>query len=105
MIRGTTPTHIFQIPFDTGLLKKIRIFYAQNSNVVVEKSTCDCVLEGDKIIVTLTEEETLRFSHKILVKVQLKVLTTEGVVMATDIDRVDVGEILSEEVLSNADES
>lgn len=99
MIRGTTPTHIFQIPFDTGLLKEIRVSYAQGNKVIAEKKTEDCILDGDTISVTLTQEDTLKFKHMKIVEIQLKVLTEDGCVMATPIIRKDVSEVLNEEVL------
>lgn len=99
MIRGTTPTHIFKIPFDTANLKEVRIFYAQNKKVIVEKTTENCVMEENKITVKLTQEETLRFSHMKNTEIQLKVMTTDGTVMATHPLQVHVCEILKDEVL------
>lgn len=99
MIRGTTPTHIFKIPFDTGQLKEIRISYAQDDKVIVEKNTSDCILKGDEITVTLSQEDTLKFSHRKVVEVQLKVLTIDGGVLANNVIRVSAEEVLNEEVL------
>lgn len=99
MIRGTTPTHIFRIPFDTGQLKEIRISYAQDDKVLVEKTTSDCSLSDDKITATLSQEDTLKFSHRKAVEVQLKVLTTDGCVLANNVIRVSAEEVLNDEVL------
>ena len=100
MICGTTPTHIFKIPFDTSQLKEIRISYAQDDAVIVEKTTSDCVLEGDKITVTLSQADTLKFSHQMPVEIQLKVLTVDGCVLANDAIRVRAKEVLNKEVLT-----
>lgn len=99
MIRGTTPTHTFQIPFNTNLLKEIRISYAQRDAVVVEKSTEDCKLDGMNITVKLTQEETLRFSENVMAALQLRVLLNDGNVLATPVLRLDVGELLQDEVI------
>ena len=99
MIRGTTPSHIFQLPFNTDTLKEIRISYAQDDIVIVEKTTEDCTLEADTITVKLTQEETLKFIHGKTAKIQLKVKLLDGNTLATYPLRVDVGEILNEEVL------
>lgn len=99
MIRGTTPTHIFELPFETGLLKDFRISYAQDNKILVEKSTKDCSLDGKKITVTLSQEDTLKFSHLKFVEVQLKVLTNDGAVLATPVQMVSIGAILNDEVL------
>lgn len=101
MIRGTTPTHVFALPFKTSLLKEIRITYAQAGSTIVEKTTEDCTLGEDTITVTLTQKDTLKFSScgTGSVSVQLKVLTTAGDVLATSVKRVMVEEILNTEVL------
>ena len=99
MIRGTTPTHTFQIPFNTNLVKEIRISYAQRDAVVVEKSTEDCKLDGMNITVKLTQEETLRFSENVMAALQLRVLLNDGNVLATPVMRLDVGELLQDEVI------
>ena len=99
MIRGTTPTHTFQIPFNTNLVKEIRISYAQKDVVVVEKSTEDCKLDGMNITVKLTQEETLRFSENVMAALQLRVLLNDGNVLATPVMRLDVGELLQDEVI------
>ncbi len=99
MIRGTTPTHTFQIPFNTNLLKEIRISYAQKDVVVVEKTTEDCKLDGMNITVKLTQEETLRFSENVMAALQLRVLLNDGNVLATPVMRLDVGELLQDEVI------
>ena len=49
MIRGTTPTHIFEIPFDSSYLKRILITYFQDKHIVLEKTEEDCVLEAKSI--------------------------------------------------------
>ena len=99
MIRGTTPTHTFQIPFNTNLVKEIRVSYAQKDVVVVEKSTEDCKLDGMNITVKLTQEETLRFSENVMAALQLRVLLNDGNVLATPVMRLDVGELLQDEVI------
>lgn len=99
MIRGTTPTHVFDIPFDTALVKEARITYAQDDQVLVDKKTEDCTMSGNSITVTLTQEDTLKFDHNKIAEVQLKVLTN-GCVMAMPVQRLSVDKILNTEVLS-----
>lgn len=99
MIRGTTPTHIFEIPFDSSYLKRILITYFQDKHIVLEKTEQDCVLEAKSISTTLTQEDTLKFSHKKPVEIQIRVLTNDDTALATAIQEVDVGRVLNEEVL------
>lgn len=98
MIRGTTPTHIFELPFQAKILDEVKVSYAQAKEVVVEKDTEDCTLEENTITVKLTQEETLRFSPIGNVDVQLKVKTSDSTVLATRAMRVNIEDILNEEV-------
>lgn len=101
MICGTTPTHVFTIPFSTTELKEVRVTYSQHANTVaVQKETSDCTMDGNTISVTLTQEDTLKFNDMLPVKIQLKVLTTGGCVLAAPVIRKNVMETLCKEVLA-----
>lgn len=100
MIRGTTPTHTFTLPFDVSLVKEIRILYAQQEKVLFTKETADCAMEGNTVTVALTQEDTFKFDCKNHVQIQLRVLTTDGQVMSTPIKHVDVGTCLDSEVIA-----
>lgn len=100
MIRGTTPTHKFNISFDTSRIKDIRITYAQDGEAVVEKHMTDCDLDGNVITTSLTQEETLKFHAKRPVELQIKVLTSEDNVLATRVYTISVDRVLNEEVLT-----
>lgn len=99
MIRGTTPTHIFKLPFATDVLEEIMILYVQNGEEILQKNIADVTLGTDTISLTLTQEETFLFDHKKNVQIQLRVKTTAGNVLASSIMVVRVEECLSEEVL------
>lgn len=99
MIRGTTPTHTFNIPFDTSLVDEVKIVYAQDEVVILEKTTSDCSLDDTKICVTLTQEDTFKFDCKKVVEIQLRVLTTGGEVLASVPEKVGVSKCLDNEVL------
>ena len=99
MIRGTTPTHVFQLPIDTGTLKEVRITYKQYSKVVLEKTEADVTMEGRTISFVLTQEESMRFESGVTVKLQVKVLTVNGTVLASPIREFTVEDILNSEVL------
>lgn len=99
MIRGTTPTHIFNLPIDTSIIKEVRITYVQYSKIIVEKTERDVAMSDQTIRFKLTQEETLRFAKSTPVRVQLKVLTTDNTVLASPIRDIPVDDILNEEVL------
>lgn len=102
MFRATTPTHTFTLPIDTSRLSKILITYAQNENIVLEKTEADCTLDGSNVILTLTQEETLLFTTEedARVLIQIRVLTTDGKVHASEIEKEFARNCLNEEVLA-----
>ncbi len=65
MIRGTTPTHTFTLPFEPPEGAEYRIVYAQGEdhkeNTILEITTERTKVNGRAISVKLTQEETLRF--------------------------------------------
>ena len=99
MIRGTTPTHIFNLPFDTALIADLRIIYAQSDKEVLVKKLEDCTLEGNSVNVILKEYETLLFSCSKDVQIQVRVLTHNGETLTSAIKIINVEKCLNNEVL------
>jgi len=100
MYRGTTPTHMFTLPFETDLLKTIQITYRQFDRIILQKEKKDCTLTEKAIKLELTQQESLLFQAEQPVAVQLRVVTDKGKVMASDIACVPVKACLDEEVLA-----
>lgn len=100
MIRGTTPIHTFTLPLETSLIKDLRVIYAQNDVVIVTKMMEDCLLEGSTITLELSQEDSLSFSDRVPVQIQLRVLTTSGHSLTSYIQTVPVEKCLSDEVLT-----
>ena len=99
MYRATTPTHIFTLPFDTSLLKRVQITYRQFGRNILQKNLEDCTLTKNAIKLELTQEETLLFAPTAEVLIQLRVVTNDGKVMASKIESKWAKECLDEEVL------
>ena len=99
MFRATTPTHIFTLPFDTSLLKRVQITYRQFGRNILQKNLEDCTLTKNAIKLELTQEETLLFAPTAEVLIQLRVVTNEGKVLASQIEKKWAKECLDEEVL------
>lgn len=100
MIRGTTPTHTFNIPYNTSDIDVVRIIYAQRDKEIFVKTTEDCELVGKSIAVQLTQEDTYKFDYNYPVQIQLRVKLKEtGVVVSTRVMRVTAGKCLDDEVL------
>lgn len=99
MIRGATPTHIFKLPFEVEYIKCARIVYSQNDEVILEKETSDCMMQGNRISVCLTQEETLLFNCSYLTQVQLRILTIDDISLPSRIFWIDTKKCLKSEVL------
>lgn len=104
MIRGTTPTHkfVFSDDFDLTKVKVIVITYVQNNLTVLEKTKEDLTFDKSDpsvAMVTLTQEETLKFDPYKTVKIQLRAVTDDGTALATDIFERPCDDVLNEEVL------
>lgn len=99
MIRGTTPTHIFNIPLDASLIKDVKITYVQGGEIVLERRAKDCEINGSTVTVQLTQEETFKFNCNKKVYFQVRVLTTGGEVVASRVISADVDMCLDNEVL------
>ena len=102
MIKGTTPTIHYNLPFDTSVIKTAEIvveYVDANKSVKIIQAIDDCVL-GDKCISTaLTQDETLKIPAPSIVNVQLRVLTTDEIVLATEVEKVTVKRLLKEDVI------
>ena len=65
MRQGTTPENSFTLPFQLPDGTEYRVVYAQgeeyNETILFEKTTQDCIIEGNKVKVRLTAEETMLF--------------------------------------------
>lgn len=97
LYQGSTPHHEFGIPFPKDAVSDVLITYAQEGEIIVEK-TGENVTVGDYSVSTdLTQEETLMFSVQ-PVSIQLKIKTTEGRVIPSDILPVPVMLVLNKEV-------
>lgn len=95
MIRGTTPTLEFTLPFDTALLSEAYVTFAQQDKVVLEKSLSDCVTDGNKMTVKLTQADTLKLQVG-FVDIQIRAKMTGGDALASGIITVSAQKILKD---------
>ena len=85
MIRGTTPTHSFYIPFSVDEIEDINVIYGQNDTMLFKKAKEDCLITNNKVVVSLTADETLLFDERKTGQAQIEVVTTEGKTQTSDI--------------------
>lgn len=106
IIRGTTPTLYFTLPFDTELLEELYVTIVQNEEVIIDKPMDECECNGAEVIVKLTQEETLKLESACCVgemhptaEIQIRVKTKEGEALASDIKRERIYRILKDGVI------
>lgn len=104
MDRATTPTHTFKLPVDTATCDIIRVVYKQGSTKLIkEKTPSDLpdgmTLNGYNVVIKLTQEETLMFDSKNMVRVQVRVKKTTGEVFDSQKWAIQVDDGLDEEIL------
>ena len=96
MIRGTTPTLKFNLPFNADFISVCYITLSQSGRTVIEKTIDDCTLAGNIIECKLTQKETLYLSDTKDVEIQLRCKTAEGEPLASKIFKCSVERILKE---------
>lgn len=99
MIRGTTPTLEFTIPFDAGQLAEAYVTLSQNGEIVIDKALHDCQCGGNKLSVKLTQEETLKLQCECITEIQIRARTLEGEAIASNIIREQTERILKDGVI------
>ena len=98
MYRATTPKHTFLLPFDTRLIDALVLTYSQKGVVIIEKYLDDVTLDDKKVIVTLTQEETMLFNKDNKARIQMRVKSGSSVI-ASQILEIDVNKVLNDEVI------
>ena len=96
MIRGTTPTLTFTLPFSTSTIKSMMLTFSQSGREVFTLTQNDCVLEDTSCEVHLTQKQTLKFSTASMVEIQIRVLTNDGNALASNIITTSASRILKD---------
>ena len=99
MIRGTTPTLEFKLPFETSILAEAWVTMAQNKEVVLDKQMSECQCSGNVLTVKLTQEETLALKCNCLTEIQIRVRTVDGNALASKVMTVSPDRILKDGVI------
>ena len=101
IMQGTTPTHTFNLPFDTNIIKTVRIIYSQCGEKLFSRENKDdnVTLEGTQVRTTLTQQETLSMDPEKVVEIQLRIVTLGGEVANSRVIRVSAERCLEDEVI------
>ena len=101
MIQYTTPTFLFDINVPENVIDNIEVTFKQaNTGVEIQKELVKdrLAIIDNKLNVHLSESETGKFSVGSC-QVQMRVLTTDGKVLASEIARIKVEPSLSDDIL------
>ena len=104
MTRGTTPTHTFTLPdnLKTATISALYITYAQHGETVLEKTLADVTNNDGVLTCALTQADTLAFDvknqvcNRDKVNIQVRIKTSDGVAMASDIMAIPISDILKD---------
>lgn len=111
MVRGTTAQFQFKLPYNYSDLSLAKIVFWQPGNdgpnemrplpIVKILDQCSASDDPNEIYITLTEEETLRFSEKSKAYVQLKAKCIDGNTFASKKEIITVYPVYDDSVLED----
>ena len=99
MIRGTTAQFKFKVPYPKNELQWVTMKFWQPGNngtpeaplpIIKKKTHCGGADDSTDLYVSLTSEETLRFTTKFKAKVQLRAQHNSGLIFASKEESVPV---------------
>ena len=100
MVRGTTPTLTFTLPFPVSTLSSLFINISQHfENIQIEKALADCSISGNDISVVLTQEDTLKLAADRQAFIQVRVRTRDGTALASEMIPCSVEDVLKDGVI------
>lgn len=96
MYRGTTPTLEFMLPVETSILNEAYVTLQQNGETVIEKNIGECTLDGNRLTVALSQNETLELEEGVMVEIQVRATTNSGLALASPVIQDSVERILKD---------
>lgn len=95
--RGTTPTITIHVPEDVELntASEIWVTLKQQPKILTKKLTNGAVLiTGSDISINLTQTETLQFQAGAGGLIQVRILLSDGLALASQIERVNIYDVI-----------
>ena len=96
---GTTPDIGIELPVNSGMLEAAFVTFMQGSKVVFEKSLDAMRFEGKKMILALSQEETLSFEESTAGEWQIRYRVQGDKAFQTVIMPYGVGRVLKKGVI------
>ncbi len=98
MIRYTTPTLTFKLPFESSYVAAAYITIEQR-NFTLEKTLDDCEVGDDSLSVTLTQEDTGDLEAKTETLVQLRCKGTDSKAYASKKFKIEIDDVLKDGII------
>lgn len=100
MYKFTTPTHVFKFPDDPETYKRIEITYSQRGIIILEKSEENLTFgEDNSAYFTVTQQETSLFHTDVPIELQIRVMTSDNMVLASKKQQIKIYDILNDKPL------
>ena len=105
MRRGTTPIHTFKLKTKQGETLDLRsadvvyMTYKQAGKTIIEKTKDDMEITEDKVVINLSQTDTLAFSTISDVEVECRARFADEQAIASCIKKIPVCKILKEGVI------
>lgn len=90
MVKGTTPTFTFTLPFDASTVEVAYLTFQQGNSVAFEKGMTSATTEGQSISFLVTQKDTLGLADSPDVTIQFRCKTSDGKVYASGLIEVPV---------------
>lgn len=97
MTPGATPTHTFNLPISTDDIAAVRVTYEQDGHILFKKKMEECELTENKVIVRLSQKETLLFDSNTIARMQVKARAKDGTVYISNIIKKPTNIVLDKE--------
>lgn len=101
IVRGTTPTLKFTVPFSTEEIQAAFVTMKQGGQIVIDKEAGKdgCACNDKEISVTLTQDETLMLKACQTIEIQIRIKDKDGNAFASQIIKTFAEEIIKEGVI------
>ncbi len=83
VMRGTTPTFIYDFDFDLTELTALRLYFMQGSKVIFTKDADACEVDDSQLYVPLSQEDTYKLSAKKRLEVRCRFKRNDSPVVGT----------------------
>ena len=96
---GCTEEHRFAFPYAPEAVAAVYVTYQQYGRTVLEKQWEHCFVEDGRLLVYLSQEDTLKFECKCDTRMQIRTRLTSGAVVKSCICTTITDDLLKKEVI------